>query len=242
MIMSDGFQFIDIIFFAMIAAFLFLRLRGVLGRRDGHEGPVSNPFKDRTNNENKKDEADDNVISLNDNRDNVEEVLEDELKHQDSEVDFDDDDPSAKELLVIRAIDPNFDKDDFLLGARGAFELILSAYCSGDTPILKPLLSSDVFSNFSQVIWDREQNKQTMEDTLVGILSSEIVEAFVEGSLENITVKFVSEQVNVTRDEKGEVIAGNSSAVIETIDFWTFSRNSQSDDPNWILVATNSLD
>ena len=81
-----------------------------------------------------------------------------------------------------------------------------------------------------------------MEDTLVGISVSEIVEAFVEGVTENITVKFVSEQINVIKDSSGEVVEGDPNTVIETIDFWTFSRNAQSKDPNWTLVATNSLD
>lgn len=240
--MSDDFQFIDIIFFAMIAAFLVLRLRGVLGRRDGHEGSGQNPFKDRTNDENKNGVVDDNIIPLIDSRDQSELVASEEGHPKVAEDSVDDNDLLAKGILEIRAIDPNFDKDEFLSGARAAFDLILSAYSSGDTPSLKPLLSADVFANFAQVIWDREQAKQTMEDTLVGITSAEIVEAFAESSLENITVKFVSEQVNVIREENGTIVDGDSHTVVETIDFWTFSRNSQSSNPNWTLVATNSLD
>ena len=240
--MSDGFQFIDIIFFAMIAAFLVLRLRGALGRRDGHEGQGHNPFKDHTNDENKKGVVDDNVIPLNDSRDQPELVADEAALTQADEVSFEDNDLLAKGISEVRAIDPNFDKDEFLAGSRAAFELVLSAYSSGNTPSLKPLLSAEVFANFAQVIWDREQAKQTMEDTLVGITSAEIVEAFAESSVENITVKFVSEQINVIREENGKIVDGNPNAVVETIDFWTFSRNSKSSDPNWTLVATNSLD
>tara|TARA_B100001142_G_C14287593_1_gene637620 strand:+ start:150 stop:887 length:738 start_codon:yes stop_codon:yes gene_type:complete len=245
--MSDGFQFIDIIFFAMIAAFLVLRLRGALGRRDGHEGPVHNPFKD--NSDDKKDIVDDNVIPLtdkNDDNDKANPILGD----QDSVLTEENIDPikntsnDVKDLLSksIEKIDPNFNKSEFLSGAKIAFELILKAFSSGDTPSLKPLLSKEVFANFSQVIWDREQAKQTMEDTLVQITSAEIVEAFVEGSIENITVKYISEQVNAILDENGEVVDGDLNSVIETTDFWTFSRNAKSNDPNWTLVATNSLD
>jgi predicted lipid-binding transport protein (Tim44 family) len=240
--MSDGFQFIDIIFFAMIAAFLVLRLRGALGRRDGHEGPGQNSFKDHTNDENKNGVVDDNIIPLIDRNDQPELVAGEAPPPQAAEDSSDDNDLLAKGILDVHAIDPNFDKDEFLSGAQAAFEIILSAYSSGDTPSLKPLLSADVFANFTQVIWDREQAKQTMEDTLVGITSAEIVEAFTESSLENITVKFVSEQVNVIREENGKIVDGDPNAVIETIDFWTFSRNSRSSNPNWTLVATNSLD
>lgn len=244
--MNDGFQFIDIIFFAMIAAFLVLRLRGVLGRRDGHEGPAHNPFKDRSGDKNQNDPSDDNVIPLTDRSDpfELDPGKESPLDTgEDTGEDIpDDDDPIAKGVFEIRAIDPSFNTEEFISGARMAFELILGAYSSGDAQALKPLLNADVFANFSQAIRDREQAGETLEDTLVGITSAEIVEAFAEGRTENVTVKFVSEQVNVTFDESGEVVDGNPNAVIDTIDFWTFSRDSKSSDPNWILVATNSLE
>jgi len=242
--MNDGFQFIDIIFFAMIAAFLVLRLRGVLGRRDGHEGSVQDPFKDRQGDEDHQGDkdhnapSDDNVIPLVDHSDPV---------GRESPLDTgedipDDDDPLAKGLFEIRAIDPSFNPEEFISGARMAFELILGAYSQGDAQTLKPLLSNDVFANFSQAIRDREQAGETLEDTLVGITSAEIVEAFAENHTENITVKFVSEQINATRDENGDVVDGNPNAVMDATDFWTFARESNSKDPNWTLVATNSLE
>ncbi|MBT3305145.1 MAG: Tim44 domain-containing protein [Alphaproteobacteria bacterium] len=231
--MNDGFQFIDIIFFAMIAAFLVLRLRGVLGRRDGHEGPAHDPFKDR---------SDDNVIPLNDHSDSNDIDVGKESP-MDTGADIpDDDDPLAKGVYEISALDPNFNTAEFLSGARMAFELILGAYSSGDSQTLKPLLSADVFGNFSQAIRDREQAGETMEDTLVGITSADIVEAFVEGKVASVTVKFVSEQINATRDENGDVVDGNPNAVMDASDFWTFSRDTKSNNPNWTLVATNSLE
>jgi predicted lipid-binding transport protein (Tim44 family) len=240
--MNEGFQFIDIIFFAMIAAFLVLRLRGALGRRDGHEGSVQNPFKDNTDDKNKSDIVDDNVIPLND-----EFSQEVELEERNSDQAFEKqavEKDATDELLSkgIGNIDPNFNRNEFLVGAKAAFEQILSAYSNGDTPSLKPLLNDDVFANFSQVIGEREQANHTMEDTLVAISTAEIVEAFAENNIENITVKYVSEQINVIRDENEAVVDGDPNAIIETTDFWTFARNVKSSDPNWTLVATNSLD
>jgi predicted lipid-binding transport protein (Tim44 family) len=236
--MNDGFQFIDIIFFAMIAAFLVLRLRGVLGRRDGHEGPVQDPFKDRQGDKDQNAPSDDNVIPLVDRSD-----PDGRESPLDTGEDIpDDDDPLAKGLFEIRAIDPSFNPEEFISGARMAFELILGAYSNGDTQALKPLLNPDVYANFSQAIRDREQAGETLEDTLVGITSAEIVEAFAENRMENITVKFVSEQINATRDENGDVVDGNPNAVMDATDFWTFARESKSKDPNWTLVATNSLE
>ncbi|NQV85360.1 MAG: Tim44 domain-containing protein [Rhodospirillales bacterium] len=240
--MNDGFQFIDIIFFAMIAAFLVLRLRGVLGRRDGHEGPVHDPFKDRPGDKKKKAPPDDNVISLTDYNDLPGREADKEGPLDTGADISDDDDPLARGLYEIRRLDPNFNTEEFISGARMAFELILGAYSGGDSQALKPLLSSDVFSNFSQAIRDREQAGETMEDTLVGIMSADIVEAFTEGSTVNVTVKFGSEQINATRDENGDVVDGNPNAVMDATDFWTFSRDTKSKDPNWTLVATNSLE
>lgn len=236
--MNEGFQFIDIIFFGMIAAFLVFRLRGVLGRRDGHEGPVHDPFKERQSDENHNAPSDDNVIPIADRGD-----LPGRESPQDTGADApDDDDPLARGMFEIRTIDPDFDSQEFLSGGRMAFELILGAYSSGDVQTLKPLLNPDVFANFSQAIRDREQAGEILEDTLVGITSAEIVEAFAESRLENITVKFVSEQINATRDENGDVVDGNPNEVVDATDFWTFSRDTKSNDPNWILVATSSLE
>jgi len=228
-VMSEGFQFIDIIFFAMIAAFLVLRLRGVLGRRDGHQGKIQNPFKNRASKQQDK-----NVIVMPDRTD----------PHADeSPLDVgESDDPIVRGLIEIQRANPDFDSEDFISGSKIAFELILGAYASGDTGTLKPLLSAEVFADFSQAIRDREQAGETLEDTLVGIKSAEIVEAYLENRTVNITTKFVSEQINATRDENGEVVDGNPNAVIDVTDFWTFARDTKSRNPNWTLIATSSLD
>lgn len=236
--MGESFQFIDIIFFAMVAAFLVLRLRGVLGRRDGHEGQVRNPFKKRKK-EQPQESPGDNVVPLPDRSDPASKsAAEKEIPVAAT----DDEDSLAKGFNKIRSLDPKFDPDEFLSGARIAFEVILGAYSSGDIGALKPLLNPEVLANFSQAIRDREQAGEILEDTLVGITSAEIVEAYVEDRTVNITTKFVSEQINATRDENGDVIDGNPNAVIDVTDFWTFARNTKSGDPNWALVATSSLE
>jgi len=228
--MGNGFQFIDIIFFAMIAAFLILRLRSVLGRRDGQEGRYDDQFKRKAD---KEQDADKTVVHLPDHRDTGNE--------QDS---ADADRPPSKVELSgdIIDVDPNFEPDEFITGARIAFELVLGAYASSDTATLESLVNSEVYNNFVKVIHDREQAGETLEDTLIGINVAEIVEAYMEGQTANITVKFVSEQINVTRNENGDIINGNSNLVTDVTDFWTFARDTQSSDPNWLLIATRSLD
>jgi len=242
--MGNGFQFIDIILFAMIAAFLVLRLRGVLGRRDGHEGDFPNVFKrDQKDGAEKADndiEAGDNVVNLSDK------FLQGDDPLVDLGAGLPDKDTPEYELAVglgdIQEADPNFNHEEFTVGASAAFEMIIEAFAAGDKETLEPLLNDEVYNNFLISIDAREKAGHTMEDTLVGIKSVQIVEAFMEGREANITVKFVSEQVNVVRDANQDVVEGNVNMVLEVTDFWTFARDTRSRSPNWALVATRSLD
>lgn len=232
--MSGGYQFLDIILFALVAAFLILRLRSVLGRRNGHEGPTRDPFESTS----RREKTDEKVVRLPDRSDKPEEVgpaLGDEEPIPEGT-------PLEMGLTQIRVADPNFSINDFQSGCRIAFETILTAYAAGDTATLKNLLSPEVFGNFSQSIREREEAGETMETTLVGFKSAEVVEAYMAGRTAHITVKFVTQQINVIRDKNGEIVDGDISAIIDVTDFWTFARDTRSSDPNWMLVATGSLD
>lgn len=230
--MGNGFQFLDIIFFALIAAFLILRLRSVLGRRDGHEGGSRDPFGLSRS----KGEADnENVISLPD-RDKsgaFEEMLD-----SDGEAD----DPLTAGLMQIRRADRAFDPEEFLVGARTAFEMIVSAFAAGDKETLEHMLSPDVYANFAEAIDERAEKGESLETIVTAIRASEMVEAYMEGRMAMITIKFVSDQTKLTRDASGRIIDGDPESAIEVIDFWTFGRDTRSRDPNWILVATDSPD
>ena len=234
--MGGGFQFLDLILFAVIAAFLVLRLRGVLGRRDGHEGGYHDPFSDRKT----PSQADDNkVVHLPD--------LQDAPPRKpaaapDSVPLAAPASPVEAGIAQIRALDPGFTGDGFLSGARIALDLVLGAYAAGDTDALSALLGPETYANFAQAIEDRERDGHIMTDTLVSIKSAEIVEAYLEGTVANVTVKFISEQIHVLEDADGNLIEGDPEAIAEVTDFWTFARNTKSRDPNWSLVATRSLD
>ena len=222
--MGGEFQVISIIVSAAVAVFLLLRLRGVLGRRTGHERfrdpfargpgapvpgapPPSGPIIDAT-------------------------ATSAPPPAQDA--------PLASGIAALKAADRNFDERSFLQGARGAFEIIVNAFAHGDTAALKPLLSEDVYGAFSKAIADRQAAKETHETTLVTIKACDLVEARVEGSVGHATVKFVSDQVNVTRAADGSVVDGEPDRVIEKTDIWTFARDTRLRDPNWHLVATRS--
>ncbi len=237
--MGNGFQFIDIILFAMIAAFLVLRLRNVLGRRDGHEGGYQNPFKpDAPPDEAPSENDNDNIVQLSDRT--GDDLFADE--QEEIVATAGGDATLATGITDICAADPAFNSEDFLVGARVAFEMVLGAYARGDRETLGNLLSPEVLSNFLRAIDGREDAGQVMEDTLVGIHQADLVEAYMESSMATVTVKFVSEQVNVVRDAEGQIASGNPNEVAGVTDFWTFARDVYSSDPNWGLVATRSLD
>ena len=239
--MSNEFQSLDIILFAMIAIFLALRLRSALGRRDGND----NISERRAKPEDGASKHQPNVVELPNRKNNDQESAEEYERA--SESDAADQNPwssseMGKSLSTLVSLDPSFSEENFVVGARVAFEMVLTAFSSGDTSTLKKLLSAEVYSNFSKVIKDREKTGFLTSDTLVGINSSEIVELYVEGNVANITVKFVSEQIKVSYDDTGKVIDGDPKAVIAVTDFWTFARDTKSKNPNWSLIATRSLD
>ena len=238
MIMGDGFPF-DILFLGLVAAFLILQLRRVLGRRTGHEKPPPDIFSRNTADE---EEKEGNVIQLPEG--DYEPINDVELSADDAAKEAPprrtDDEEAIAGLKEIQAANKNFDADDFLQGASAAFEMIIETFAAGDTSTLHPLLSDDVYDDFTSAIKAREDSGEILENSLVGLKQVEILEAGLDGRIATLTVKFVSEQISVTCDAKGEVIDGDPEHIVQMIDIWTFSRNLRSRDPNWTLVETRS--
>ena len=218
--MEGGFPFVDIIFFAMVAAFLVLRLRSVLGRRTGHERPQTPEYSGPS----REAHGNDNVVALPDRSKSTVPAGS----------------PAAAGLAQIKIAAPAFSEAEFLNGARAAFEMIVTAFANGDRDTLRPLTSGEVYANLESVIRDREQAGHALDSTLVGVKSVEIVGAGIDDREAQITLKFVSEQVNVTRDGEGEVVSGRTDVVDEVTDIWTFARDVRAQDPNWYLVATRT--
>ncbi len=232
--MSGGYQFLDIILFALVAAFLILRLRSVLGRRNGHEGPTRDPFE----NASRREKADEKVVRLPDRSDKPTELGPEAM----DDGPLPEGTPLEVGLTQIRVADPSFNINEFQSGSRIAFEMILTAFAAGDTDTLKSLLSPEVCGNFSQSIRERESAGETMETTLVGVKSTDVVEAYMAGRTAHVTIKFITQQINVIRGTDGEIVDGDISEMIDVTDFWTFARDTRNSDPNWMLVATGSLD
>lgn len=216
--MGGGFQYFDIILFAALALFLIYRLGAVLGRRGDDRRTGDKPAS-----------AADNIAAI-------------PGPGGPKAADTDSMDSLEAGLTRIMAADRSFREKDFLKGARAAFEMIVDAFAKGDGKTLKSILDGPVYENFAAAIRAREKAGHTLESTLVGIEQSEIIAAEMQGGDATVTVKFVTEQINITRDADGEIVDGDPSQVVPVTDIWTFRRNTRSTDPNWVLIATASPD
>lgn len=221
--MGDLPHYFDIILFAMVAAFLVLRLRSVLGRRTGNE-PRPDPVLRRA------EAPGDKVVTFGPRSAPVRPPVDTAPPA----------DAVAAGLERIRSADPGFDPALFLEGARGAFEMIVGAFAAGDKARLRPLLSDEVYTPFAAAIDERAAAQETLETRIIGLKRLDITEAGLTGRLARVTVKFVSDQINVLRAHDGSVVDGNPDHAVEKTDFWSFSRDTKASDPNWVLEATAS--
>lgn len=222
---------LDIIFFAGVALFVGYRLYQVLGTRTGNERPPevqdrSELPKTNTARQGPKPMPG-NVTPLPQTARTapVEPVIEG---------------PAAAGIAAIRQFDRSFSPSQFLDGARAAHDMIVHAFAQGDREALRPLLEKEVYDSFEGAISARDAAGHKTEFTLVSQRSAEFADATLRGRIAEITIKFVSEIMSVTRDTAGAVVDGVAGTVREVTDIWTFARDTRSSDPNWKLVATGA--
>lgn len=218
---------VDLILFGMVAAFLVLRLRSVLGRRTGFERPVQpevrpagfDPRGSRTVEGTAEEVA---PVAPTGGR-----ALPDPRG------------PVGEVLARIAQTDRSFEPGRFLDGAETAFRMIVTAFAAGDRQTLHALLSDDTYAGFEQAITARENAGESQRTEIRAMSQVGIENAELRGSVADICVRFVSDQVNMTTGRDGEPVHG-SDAVTEIIDIWTFQRDLGSSDPTWKLVATRN--
>jgi predicted lipid-binding transport protein (Tim44 family) len=223
--------------FLVLAVVIFIKLRSVLGRRTGHERPRYDPYS--------ADDANggvpDNIVTLprGETPKMSEELDQDTFAKRLKEV-APQGGAVAGKLQDIAKLDRTFDPKHFMTGAKSAYEMIVTAYAEGDRKTLKNLLSKEVYDSFISAIAEREQRGENVEFKFVGISKSEITDAEVHNKAVNVTVKFVSDIITATLNRSGEIVEGSPTQIREVIDYWTFSRDASSRDPNWKLVATGA--
>lgn len=219
-----GSQMIQIIILAAIALFLILRLRSVLGTREGFEKPsepLPGPARPRR-------------------RDRPFEVIEGGVVDPDIADFADPESATGQALAAMKRVDRNFTVADFSHGARAAYEMIVMAYENGDLETLGKFLAPDVYEPFAAAIEARREKGLTVEASFAGIREVKLVDARFDPARNegDITMRFVGELTSVVRDPEGRIVEGAPHELKQQRDVWTFSRDMTSGNPNWLLTGT----
>ena len=244
-ISMDGKIDLTTLLFLVLAVVVFLKLRSVLGRRTGDETTRYERFKAQRTNEAEQSASKDKIVTL-PRRERAEAAttepkVESDTERQTRMTRFAGGNAAlAMGLVDIANTDTTFDPTEFMKGARSAYEMIVMAFAEGNRNLLRDLLSPEVYEGFDAAVTDREGRKETIEQSFVGIKSSDMVEAEFKGGIAQLTIKFVSELISATRNAAAEVISGDPKRIKEMTDVWTFARDVSSNNPNWRLVATQA--
>lgn len=214
---------IQLLVLAGIAVFLILRLKSVLGTREGFEKP---PVQQQP--EAHKSRRDFEVIEGGPDHDITDHVPED------SEL--------AQTLAAMKRVEPSFSVTEFVQGARGAYEMIVMGFEKGNLDEIQPFLSEEVFESFVAGVAAREDQGLTIEAEFIGVRETTLTDVKFDKDTNQaeITMKFVGELTSVVRDRGGDIVEGSPNTVKRQKDSWTFARVMGKDDPNWLLVATDA--
>ncbi|WP_281299945.1 MULTISPECIES: Tim44/TimA family putative adaptor protein [unclassified Iodidimonas] len=223
--MGEGFQFIDIILLAMVAGFIALRLRSVLGRRTGDEPDADAQL--RVGQTKQGHPVDGTGQPL-------------ESPYGETVVRLEADPEVRKAFRAMRRINGDFDPDHFYQGAKAVYPMILDAFWQGNRDELRGLLSPSVYADFEAAITAREQADHKIEGQVIDLADVKIVKAELLEKIATITMEYEAEIVSVTKNAEDEIIEGNSADTVTVHDIWTFERDLGSDDPAWLLVSTSS--
>lgn len=211
---------LQLLVLAAIAVFLILRLKSVLGTREGFEKPVATRLPDE------KPRRSFEVIDGGPDHDIIDHV--------------EDGSRAAKALAAMKRAEPSFGVADFLNGARGAYEMILMGFERGDLAPVQGFMAAEVYEAFAEVVETRKAQRLTVEADFVGLREMTISDAtFDEATrVAEITLRLTAEITSVVRDAGGDIVEGEVGKVKRLKDTWTFARTMGADDPNWELVAT----
>jgi len=212
---------IQLLVLAGIFLFLVLRLRDVLGTREGFEKPAVTKSETRPSSR-------DQFEVIDGGRDSD---ITDHVK---------DGSAAAKALAEMKNADPSFNVGEFLNGARGAYEMILMGFEEGDMAKIKPFLSDEVYETFASVVESRDAKGLSVEASFVGLREMKLADATFDTDTREgeVTVRFIGELTSMVRDKAGDIVEGSASDVKRQKDVWTFAREMGSNNPNWQLVAT----
>lgn len=226
--MSEQFPYADIIILALVAGFILLRLRSVLGQKGDNDKP---DFLQSSKISVIKDS--DPIVQLNDKS-----LKPRPLMDLDPYVSTLSDSNIVQVIKDIKAKDPLFNATSFIEGAKMAFEMVFDAFTKGDKQTLSMLLSPDIYNDFTRHIEEREKQDNKQETTLLAVKAREIFRASLDRNMARFGVRFESEQVTLERTKSGEIISGDPSDTHHVNDEWVFERDITSKNPNWKIIET----
>lgn len=222
-------QYFDILVLLIVVVLIFSRLKAVLGTRPS---------------ESNRKEVEENAAKLFDlivkeAQQNPQSMVAKVVQLENDKLDTEISDENMSETDKVLSTIPNFDKNNFLSGAKRAFEIIVEAFAKGDIATLEKLVNKNLLKKFQEVIEDRQAQGVTAEADFIGFNKAEIIKAKIgKNHVAKIIVEFVSEQVNLLKNKQGDVIEGDDKFIQNITDVWTFERALTSTNPNWLLVST----
>ena len=222
-------QYFDILVLLIVVVLIFSRLKAVLGTRPS---------------ESNRKEVEENAAKLFDlivkeAQQNPQSMVAKVVQLENNKLDNEISDENMSETDKVLSTIPNFDKNNFLSGAKRAFEIIVEAFAKGDIATLEKLVNKNLLKKFQEVIEDRQAQGVTAEADFIGFNKAEIIKAKIgKNQVAKIIVEFVSEQVNLLKNKQGDVIEGDDKFIQNITDVWTFERALTSTNPNWLLVST----
>ena len=216
----NNFPYIDILILAVVAVFIINRLKNTLGKKTGNEHDLAEKYSGKHFKESKPDKIsrsrDKKQIDTSERFFHNNPVLNDQLKN-------------------INKIDNSFSTENFLDGAQKAFEYIIKEYSEENIISLKNLLGKNIYEMFEKQIKNRSQKKENLDINIIGIKEVEVIGVELKKNLAKIKVKFLSEQVQVTKDEKEKIIDGDPNQILMITENWTFSKDLKNKNPSWLL-------
>ncbi len=219
----SGNWWIEVLFLAMLAGFIAMRLVSVLGRRTGHESPATGEAYRGAAAEIAPAQA------AVEGRARPALVLPEGLPVE-----------ARDGLSAIAGLDAGFDATRFIEGAKSAYGMILGAFWAGDLSEVEHFVSDEIAEQFKRAIDQRVTDGVTVDNRVVGIDDARIVAAHLDGTMAEVVVQFDAAIAGVTRDAQSRIIGGSASDAAHARDEWTFRRHVTALDRNWLLVATEA--
>lgn len=230
---------IDILFFAILAVFIFIKLKSQLGNVDeDQQNRMKNNAQDKMKKRARLLEELQGQMRANNQNNPIKEAQKLEPKVDESLVVGLDVDSKAQFLAAMKAC--NVAPDFFLNGAKSAFEMVINAFAKGDLETLKFLLTDKIYAGFEESVNQRTQANQKLTSNLIAIDETKITSASMVANTALVTIEFTSQQINYVLDNNEKIVEGSKTDISTLTDIWTFKKDVSDNSPNWIIVSTNA--